>query len=596
MARIDNTTVYPTVTPAMDDLLIATDVSDNNKTVTFLVSDLTGVATVLQGLQSVLDTGNTATQSLSLTGDINVVGTVYPTTITAVGSTGSAGQILSSTGTGLQWINSPSTSCCSLQDVLTIGNQATTNIEMVSSSIIVSGAGGSITINSPASLTNNGISNFYANVRIDSTSLDFSDSGFIIDGDGNVGTAGQWLTSTVTGVYWSSAIPPGAAPTLQQVLDTGNTALNVGMTFTGTSVISLSANNSITSSGSNIWSGNNTFSATGITSTTAGIALTGSLWDGVSTGTVNQVLTSTGAGGVSWQTAATPTPNTLQQVLDQGNTAIGANASIIVSGTIVAATITDGTASTGSAGQVLTSTGSALAWSAAGTGAITQVTAGSAVTSVGPAISVSPITGNVVVTPQIFAGTSNIGVVPSSAAASQSTAYLRADGTWQETLSQFVLKMTGTDTSVQAPAALSAKLQVLFGSAQATTSVSVDSAGLITFNEAGNYRLVFNACMMRNVIGGYSNTQFVIFYDSAGGAPTVAAFPIKSYSNESTGGNQPNMYSEDIIINVATGSTLVLKIVNDTSFSSDNSTALRPYTGAFGTTGSASVLIYKAEQ
>ena len=214
---------------------------------------------------------------------------------------------------------------------------------------------------------------------------------------------------------------------------------------------------------------------------------------------------------------------------------------------------------------MLTSTGSALAWSAAGTGAITQVTAGSAVTSVGPAISVSPITGNVVVTPQIFAGTSNIGVVPSSAAASQSTAYLRADGTWQETLSQFVLKMT-------------------------------DSAGLITFNEAGNYRLVFNACMMRNVISGYSNTQFVIFYDSAGGAPTVAAFPIKSYSNESTGGNQPNMYSEDIIINVATGSTLVLKIVNDTSFSSDNSTALRPYTGGFGTTGSASVLIYKAEQ
>ena len=201
-----------------------------------------------------------------------------------------------------------------------------------------------------------------------------------------------------------------------------------------------------------------------------------------------------------------------------------------------------------------------------------------------------------VVTPQIFAGTSNIGVVPSSAAASQSTAYLRADGTWQETLSQFVLKMTGTDTSVQAPAALDTKLQVLFGSAQATTSVSLDSAGLITFNEAGNYRLVFNACMMRNVISGYSNTQFVIFYDSAGGAPTVAAFPIKSYSNESTGGNQPNMYSEDIIIKVATGSTLVLKIVNDTSFSSDNSTALRPYTGGFGTTASAAVLIYKAEQ
>jgi hypothetical protein len=595
MARIDNTTVYPTVTPAMDDLLIATDVSDNNKTVTFLVSSLTGSATVLQGLQSVLDTGNTATQSLSLTGDINVVGTVYPTTITAVGSTGSAGQILSSTGTGLQWINSPSTSCCSLQSVLTIGNQATTNIEMVSSSIIVSGASGSITINSPASLTNNGISNFNASVRIDSTSVDFQDSGFIIDGDGNVGTAGQWLTSTVTGVAWSSVIPPGSSPTLQQVLDTGNTALNVGMTFTGTSVISLAANNSITSAGDNTWSGNNTFSATGITSTTAGIALTGSLWDGVSTGTVNQVLTSTGAGGVSWQTAATPTPNTLQQVLDQGNIATGASASITLSGTVKPVTITDGSGSTGSASQVLTSTGSALAWSAPGTGAIAQVTAGSAVTSTGSAITVSPITGSVVVTPQIFAGLGNIGVVPSSAAASQSTAYLRADGTWQNTITQFALKMTATTTSNQATTAIDTALQVNFGLAQTTTSVSLSSAGLITFNEAGSYRLAFTGNLIRTAVSGYSNTQFGIFYDSTGGNPSVAASPIITYNNEGT--LKPTVYNEDLIITVVPGSTLVLRILNDASSgSADNDSALRSYAGVLGTTPSASVLIYKAEQ
>ena len=74
MARIENTTVYPTVTPAMDDLLIATDVSDNNKTVTFLVSSLSGGAAVLQGLQSVLDESNTATQNITLTGNIELVG------------------------------------------------------------------------------------------------------------------------------------------------------------------------------------------------------------------------------------------------------------------------------------------------------------------------------------------------------------------------------------------------------------------------------------------------------------------------------------------------------------------------------------------
>ena len=87
MAKIENTKVYPTVTPAMDDLLIATDVSNKNETVTFLVSSLIGGTGVLQGLQSVLDTGNTATQNINLTGNVTVIGTVAPTTITALGST-----------------------------------------------------------------------------------------------------------------------------------------------------------------------------------------------------------------------------------------------------------------------------------------------------------------------------------------------------------------------------------------------------------------------------------------------------------------------------------------------------------------------------
>ena len=47
MAKIENTTVYPTVTPASEDLLIGTDVNDNNKTVTFLVSDISGTQVVL---------------------------------------------------------------------------------------------------------------------------------------------------------------------------------------------------------------------------------------------------------------------------------------------------------------------------------------------------------------------------------------------------------------------------------------------------------------------------------------------------------------------------------------------------------------------
>jgi hypothetical protein len=38
MAKISNTTVYPTVTPADDDLLILTDANDSNRTKTVKMS------------------------------------------------------------------------------------------------------------------------------------------------------------------------------------------------------------------------------------------------------------------------------------------------------------------------------------------------------------------------------------------------------------------------------------------------------------------------------------------------------------------------------------------------------------------------------
>ena len=78
------------------------------------------------------------------------------------------------------------------------------------------------------------------------------------------------------------------------------------MTFTGTSVISLGTTVSIASSGSNEWYGNNTFSMSGNTATTSGIALTGTLWDGTSVGTAGQVLTSTGT-AVSYTHLTLPT-------------------------------------------------------------------------------------------------------------------------------------------------------------------------------------------------------------------------------------------------------------------------------------------------
>jgi len=497
MAKIENTQAYPTVVPAMDDLLIATDVSNNNETVTFLVSSLIGGAGVLQGLQSVLDTGNTATQNINLTGDITVVGTVYPTTITAQATTGLAGQILSSTGTGIEWINSPATSCCSWNDSLTIGNTATTNAIVDGVTMTFQNAGAGLYVNSPAVVNIGGITNFN-NTVVDMNNSDviFGVTGQIEDSTGSTGTAGQWLTSQgpAGGVEWSSSLPPASCCGLQSTIAAGGTSTGQNVTLTGTGLWTFDTNVSITSAGTNTWSGNNVFSAAGNLSTTAGIALTGSLYDGASTGTAGQVLTST-ATGVSWAAPSAGTQD-LQSVLDNGNTAGGANANITISGFIKPGQITDTSGATGAAGQVLTSTGTGLAWVtetccnlqdtltagnsattsivlsgagisltaptiipgyiqdfsgttgapgevltvngagtgiewAAPTGAVTSVTASLPSTSTGTSLTINPTVGAVVVEPHAFGGSSNVGFVPDSSAASQTTAFLRADGTWQ---------------------------------------------------------------------------------------------------------------------------------------------------------------------
>ena len=357
MAKIENTTVYPTITPSANDLLIGTDVSDDNATVTFLVSSLTGGAGVLQGLQSVLDTDNTAVENINLTGNITVVGSVIPTTITAGGSIGTAGQVLSSTGAGLQWIN-PGGSAASWNDTLIVGSTATTASTVSSTSMTFTGVGADLVIASSATLTGVGVSTFTGNVNINSTDLIFNATGQISAG-GSTGTSGQWLISTGTGLEWSSSLPAAACCPLQSTLNAGNST-TLGITFTGTGTTSFSSGNSIVSLGANTFSGNNTFSATGNTTTTAGINITGTVSDGTTIGTAGQVLSSTGT-GVSWITPASTT-NTLQQVLDAGNTATGTNALISITGSLTAGTILDTSLSPGGVGQVLTSTGTGLSW------------------------------------------------------------------------------------------------------------------------------------------------------------------------------------------------------------------------------------------
>ncbi len=353
MAKIENTTVYPTVTPAAEDLLIATDVSDNNRTVTFLVSAVAGAGGVAQGLQDVLDTGNTATQDLSLTGNITVVGTITSTTLTASNGVGAAGQILSSTGSGLQWINSPSVSCCDLDSVMAVGNTTARDL-LITGNIDMSGIGTALKLSNGVDMTLAVGSSITSSDAINlGTTLNFGATTTLNDYSGATGSAGQVLTVNAagTGVEWGT-LPTQSTPTIQQVLTAGNVATGVGISFVGASATTFDSTANITSAGTNVWSGNNTFSATGTAAGTAGIALTGTLYDGASVGT---------------------------------------------------------------AGQVLTSTGSGVAW--ASTAGVSSVTAQTPATSSGTPITISPTSGAVQVTSNAYAGGSNVGHVPAGGTA-----------------------------------------------------------------------------------------------------------------------------------------------------------------------------------
>ena len=509
MAKIENTTAYPTVTPAADDYIIGTDVSNDNETVTFLVSDLTGAAGINQGLQSVLSTGNTASGSILLTGNINLlggpgVGYLDLCQIKLGGSFGTAGQVLTSQGPGAcaTWETPSATTCCTLQGTMTAGNSTSVDLN-TTGSINMAGASKTLALSNSTDMTLDTGSRITTadDIFLGATSvLNFNATSALNDCNNSTGTAGQVLTVNAagTGIEWSSSLPTPPTPTLQQVLTKGNVATGVGINLTATSPLNLDNTSSIVSAGANTFSGNNTFSGSGNLVSTAGIALTGTVWAGASVGTNGQVLTSTGT-GVQWSSSAgvstvdllSPTASTglpltisptsgdvkirphtydggsnvgyvpaggtagtflqgdgswgtatgtqdLTSVLTQGNTAAnsieltGVSNSIKVYKGIFASIQEYSSGSTGAAGEVLTANGSGgWTWQPASGAGVASVAATTPGTSSGDPIVITPTTGAVTVKSMAFNGTSNVGHVPDSTAASQTTAFLRADGTWQ---------------------------------------------------------------------------------------------------------------------------------------------------------------------
>jgi hypothetical protein len=138
-------------------------------------------------LQAVLDTGNTATQNITLVGNIDST-SIEPNNIKDIfGNEGTTFQFLSKATNGINWVDLP---ISNLQQILNRGNTATQNIILtgnISSTLII-----------PRNIE---------------------------DEDGNLGIPTQILTKTATGVAWEySPIPVTAG--LNDVLLVGNTATN----------------------------------------------------------------------------------------------------------------------------------------------------------------------------------------------------------------------------------------------------------------------------------------------------------------------------------------------------------------------------------
>jgi hypothetical protein len=202
MSKISTYEVAPL--PKLSDKLIGTSVGGEieDATYNFTLQELLDVFLPVipaNNLQGILDFGNTATQDINLFGTINttnlnvtdtaniyiaylneethIVGSVFD----SLDLVGTAGQVLTSTGEGVEWYTLPPIFTPNLQQVLEVGNTA--DIDIV------------LDANIQALDVTSETANVTTQLTIQGTVVDYNES---------TGTAGQVLESTVTGVQWTN--------------------------------------------------------------------------------------------------------------------------------------------------------------------------------------------------------------------------------------------------------------------------------------------------------------------------------------------------------------------------------------------------------
>ena len=144
---------------------------------------------------------NTTTASLTLQGYLADVNGEY----------GTAGQLLSSTGTAVDWIDAPVTGVVGSGTVNTLAMFTPDGVSIGDSIVAVTGGGTKITVTGGASITGNtGISGNLDVSLVATFESDVSLGEGLKDASDSYGTAGQILTSTATQTSWQdfSALVP----------------------------------------------------------------------------------------------------------------------------------------------------------------------------------------------------------------------------------------------------------------------------------------------------------------------------------------------------------------------------------------------------
>jgi len=238
MARIST---YSNISPVtISDKVIGTDVggSPADQTKNFLIGDILTLFQSNITLQNVLDAGNTATQSIILSGDITQSGgavTLGGTVKDFNGSLGNNGETLVCNASGQLVFGSGLTNQ-NLDQVLAIGNTATNNINLtgnlnLTGNIVQTGnigltgdithvgaynfSGGQFTTTATGTMVLGGSLTCNSSISLTGTVKDYTDT---------LGAANQFLVSDASGqVTWQSTLP---SPLASSALTVVNLALS----------------------------------------------------------------------------------------------------------------------------------------------------------------------------------------------------------------------------------------------------------------------------------------------------------------------------------------------------------------------------------